>query len=308
MCNDSSLITYKCMQDLFSVIIPSYNRAQTIIDSLNSVWDQTYRPIEVVIIDDGSKDETHQVVAEWIKKHPNSEQFMCRHEYQKNAGVCAARNSALRKCHGQFIQFLDSDDTIFPERLEKLANLFVKNACEYIETGFEGFVTENGFKKIISTHLGHTKSHHLKLLLEGRLWPNTLRAAYTRNLISRIGFWNEKMITFQDYEYAIRALTLVPYPKVNVISEPLASARRDGGERMSDIFKTWKGRSLRVHCEEVLGHNIAFRKDIPTEWKKKFVARIYTLGLRCNARGWYDLGKRCMYLADSIPVRRKIKR
>ena len=304
---DPNWVSSYYIEGLFSVIIPSYNRAHTIIESLDSVWSQTYRPIEIVIVDDGSIDDTQQVIAKWIMRHSISEQFLCRYECQENAGVCAARNRALRKCRGQFIQFLDSDDTIFPQRLEKLANLFVKNACDYIETGFEGFVTENGFKRIISTHLGHTNSHHLKLLLEGRLWPNTLRAAYTRSLISSIGPWNEKMLAFEDYEYAIRALTRMPYPKVGAIFEPLASARRDGGKRGSDLLKTWKGRSQRVHCEEVLGQNITSREDIPDEWKKRFVARVYTLGLRCNARGWYDLGKRCKYLADSIPVKGKLR-
>jgi len=286
---------------LFSVIVPTFNRDSTIIETLNSVWNQTYRPIEIVIVDDGSQDNTHEVVETWIQEHPVSEEFDCIYEYQKNAGVCAARNRALRKSEGQYIQFLDSDDTIYSERLSRLFQVFQKTGCDYIETGFEGFLTETG--EVVSTHPGHVERNQLQLLLLGQLWPNTLRPAYTRQLIAKTGPWNEDMVTLQDYEYVIRALTQVPLPKCEAIAEVLASARRDSTGRMSDIIFTKQGRSLRIHCERLLCEAVKDNNNIPEEWKSQLASRIYALGFRTNAKGWSDLGKQCGELASSMSAR-----
>lgn len=286
---------------LFSIIVPSYNRAHTILETLDSAWAQTYRPIEVVVVDDGSTDDTKEVVEKWTEQHAGDVDFHLSYEFQENAGVCAARNRALRKCKGSYIQFVDSDDTIYPERMERLVCLFKESGCDYIETGFEGFLEEN--REVVETHYGHTISNHLDLLLEGRLWPNTLRPAYTRDLISRNGPWNEEMVTLQDYEYVIRALTLDPTPACEAIHDVLASARRDGGARLSDIIKQKEGRRLRINCERILCDGVRDRQDITDVRKEQLASRLYALAFRCNGSGWTDLGRECASLADGLNVR-----
>jgi hypothetical protein len=202
---------------------------------------------------------------------------------------------------GQYIQFLDSDDTLYPQRFEMLADTFRNRNCDYIETGFEGFLAETG--EVIEIHKGHTISHQLDLLLKGRLWPNTLRPAYSRQLINRTGPWNEDMVTFQDYEYVIRALTLTPQPLCESIGDVLASARRDSSGRMSDIIRTRQGRELRIHCEALLCDAVRGRRDISEDAISQLSSRLYALGMRCNGSGWPDLGERCAILADSLGVR-----
>ncbi len=288
-------------EGLFSIIVPTFNRSDTIVDTLNSVWNQTYRPIEVVIVDDGSQDNTREVVKSWMQERSINKEFFCTYEYQENAGVCAARNRALQNSIGQYVQFLDSDDTIYPERLSRLVEVFQKTGCDYIETGFEGFLTETG--EIVSTHPGHVGRNQLQLLLLGRLWPNTLRPAYTRQLIAKTGPWNEEMVTFQDYEYVIRALTQVPLPKCESIADVLASARRDSAGRMSDIIFLKEGRSLRIHCERLLCEAVKDNNNIPEEWKRQLASRVYALGFRTNAKGWSDLGKQCGKIASSVGVK-----
>lgn len=295
----SNWISREFEEGLFSVIVPTYNRQGTIVETLDSVWHQTYRPIEIVIIDDGSVDDTCEVVSRWMTEHPEDEEFRYSYEFQENRGVCAARNRALRKSKGQYIQFLDSDDLIHPERCEKLANRFIETGCDYVETGFESILSDG---TVLSTHLGHTRSNHLDLLLKGGLLANTLRPAYSRDLVYRNGGWNEDMVTFEDYEYVIRALTLLPSPKVESIGEILASARRDSNGRRSDIFGTREGRRLRVHCEEVLCNRVRERDDIATHLKVQLASRLYGLGLRSNGSGWPDLGEKCGRLAESLAV------
>lgn len=284
---------------LFTLIIPVYNRADVIVETLESAKAQTYRPIELIIVDDGSKDNSKEVVEDWLNQ--NASHFhSAQYYYQENAGVCAARNYALSISKGEYIQYLDSDDLIPAERLSKLAEAFRNKTIEYIETGFEGFVTENGEKKTISEHYGHTISNHLMLLCKGALQPNTLRPAYRRSLINKIGPWNKDMITFQDYEYVIRALTLIPSDAVHSISEILASARRDTGGRMSDIFLTHEGRRLRIYCEQLLVNRLSNMDHIPQEWWTLLKSRLFALAFRTKSEGYHDLYQQMYKVALNI--------
>jgi len=95
---------------LVSVIIPTYNRSRIITQTIESVLRQTYRPVEIIIADDGSSDDTSEVV----KKY--GEQI--RYFHQANAGVSKARNLGLRQARGEFIALLDSDDCWFPWKLQ----------------------------------------------------------------------------------------------------------------------------------------------------------------------------------------------
>jgi glycosyltransferase involved in cell wall biosynthesis len=93
---------------LVSVLIPSYNRAYIVASAIESVLAQTYPSVELVVVDDGSTDDTRTVV----ERYPNT-----RYIYQDNAGLAAARNTGLQAARGEFIAFLDSDDTWLPWKL-----------------------------------------------------------------------------------------------------------------------------------------------------------------------------------------------
>src|SRR5262245_49416395 len=94
---------------LVSVIIPSYNRAYIVGQAIESVLRQTYRPLEVVVVDDGSSDNTRAVVEQYGPP--------VRYFRQANAGVSAARNAGFRQARGAFVALLDSDDRWLPWKL-----------------------------------------------------------------------------------------------------------------------------------------------------------------------------------------------
>src|SRR6266516_2486605 len=87
---------------LVSVVIPTFNRAAIVTRAIESALSQTYGNIEVIVVDDGSADDTRDIVASYGER--------VRYFYQNNAGVSAARNTALRNARGEFVAFLDSDD------------------------------------------------------------------------------------------------------------------------------------------------------------------------------------------------------
>jgi glycosyltransferase involved in cell wall biosynthesis len=99
---------------LVSVVVPAFDAAASIRQTLNSVVAQTYQEIEVIVVDDGSSDTTGAIVEEFVARDPRFHLIR-----QNNAGVGAARNTAIRKAGGKYIAPLDADDLWFPEKLEK---------------------------------------------------------------------------------------------------------------------------------------------------------------------------------------------
>ena len=100
------------VKGLVSVIIPTYKRMGMITRVLDSVYNQTYRPIELLVVNDGSPDNTEEVVSEWIAKHSGTPGFSAKLITQPNGGGCAARNNGLSHAIGEFIQFFDDDDEL----------------------------------------------------------------------------------------------------------------------------------------------------------------------------------------------------
>jgi glycosyltransferase involved in cell wall biosynthesis len=98
---------------LVSILIPTYNRAYCITAAIDSALAQTYRDVEVIVLDDGSRDDTAAVIAARYAGDPR-----VRYAHQANAGVAAARNHALRLARGELVALLDSDDTWVPWKLE----------------------------------------------------------------------------------------------------------------------------------------------------------------------------------------------
>src|SRR6266568_3256879 len=100
---------------LVSIIIPSYNAAPYIKEAVDSTLKQTYKKIEVIVIDDGSTDETKTVLGPYIKKGK------IIYEWQENQGLASARNTGIKKSKGEYIALLDADDIFLPEKIARQA-------------------------------------------------------------------------------------------------------------------------------------------------------------------------------------------
>lgn len=107
-----------------SVVIPSYNREKVIITALNSVLKQTYNDYEIIVVDDGSLDNTDKVIDEFSKLHSHID---IKYIKQKNGGPSSARNNGIKHSKGQYIAFLDSDDEWEPQKLEKQIRFMEEN-------------------------------------------------------------------------------------------------------------------------------------------------------------------------------------
>lgn len=121
-----------------SVIIPTYNRVKLLPEALDSVLNQTYRDFEIIIVDDGSMDNTKEIVESYINLQTRQpvNPLTIRYIYQENKGPAAARNTGIKQVRGEYIAFLDSDDSWLPEKLEKSINFITQNKFDWMCTAF----------------------------------------------------------------------------------------------------------------------------------------------------------------------------
>ena len=119
------------MNDMVSIIMPSYNTANFISSTIKSVLAQTYTDWELIIVDDCSTDNTDEVVRPFL-----SDLRICYIKNEKNSGAAVSRNRALREAKGKWIAFLDSDDLWLPEKLEKQIEFMKENNYSFTYTDY----------------------------------------------------------------------------------------------------------------------------------------------------------------------------
>ena len=171
------------MDDLVSIIMPSFNTAKYIGKSIDSVQTQTYANWELIIVDDCSTDNTNEVVSKYLKD--------VRIHYLKNqvnSGAALSRNKALREAKGRWVAFLDSDDLWLPDKLKIQLDFMIKNQCSFSYTQYEE-IDEN------DRLLGVTVSGPKKITKTGMFnycWPGCLTVMFDRSVIGDIQIINIK--------------------------------------------------------------------------------------------------------------------
>ena len=120
---------------LFSVIIPTYNRAGFIVEAVDTVLQQTYQEFEIIVVDDGSIDNTRDVIGNKYKSDNRVRYF-----YKQNGERAAARNFGLRQAKGEYAVFFDSDDLMKPHYLATLAGIIEKNPGVYLLAASFNFI------------------------------------------------------------------------------------------------------------------------------------------------------------------------
>lgn len=187
-----------------SCITPTFNRAHLLKNAIESTIAQTYPEWEMIIIDDGSTDNTEEVVKSYIKQEK-------RIKYFKNPGkgANAARNFGIMKSEGEFIAFLDDDDENLPHRFESQLNAVKKSGCNFILSGYQ-VKHING--KIVSKK-------------DKGLWAKgagiTSRWFIKKNLLFEAGLFDENMPSMQEGElsYRIAEITSFANHKDIVVTE-----------------------------------------------------------------------------------------
>ena len=164
------------MEELVSIIMPSYNTAQYIGDSVRSVINQTYTNWELIIVDDCSTDHTDAVVASF------QDERIRYFKNERNSGAAVSRNKALREVKGKWVAFLDSDDLWHPEKLEKQIRFMKENGYSFSYTNYSEIDEQ-------SQPLGRMVTGPKRITKTGMYnycWPGCLTVMYDASVVGLI--------------------------------------------------------------------------------------------------------------------------
>ncbi len=182
-----------CAPPLVSVVIPCHNSARYLSESVDSVLAQTYPSIEIIVVDDGSTDET-AVVARSLP---------VEYVFQQNRGVSAARNNGISHCRGQYVLFLDYDDRLLPRAIEIGVKLLEEHPECAMAVGEHRYIAADG------TPLGSSNKHasgrnHYQMLLEHNFVETPCSALHRRSSLAATGLFDESLHGGEDHELYLR--------------------------------------------------------------------------------------------------------
>ena len=208
---------------LVSVVIPTYNRADTVRRSIDSALQQSYRPIEIIVVDDGSTDATRDVLKEY------GDRILFIH--QENGGPSVARNTGVGLARGEFIAFLDSDDTWSPSKIVRQVGLLLAGG-ERVVCCICNALLIDGEESNKTTF---AVSDVMSSLQEG-FWMNPAPIIATRFILfnqvvmvrraafEKVGGYKPQMRLLEDHDLAFRLAQLGPWA---FIAEPLVAKDND---------------------------------------------------------------------------------
>ena len=186
-------------QILVSIIIPAYNRSALLAESIQSVVSQTYRPIECIVVDDGSVDDTKDLIQKLIKN--NDASFTLKYLYQQNAGSQVARNTGTHAASGEFIQYLDSDDLLFPVKIANQVNYFIQHPdCDAVFGDWQIGTNEKNERVI-----AYKNDNLIEQFLTERCIAN-FAILMRADLVKKIGDWDINIKRNQEIDFHLRGV------------------------------------------------------------------------------------------------------
>jgi glycosyltransferase involved in cell wall biosynthesis len=202
------------MKPLVSVCVASYNQAEFVCDTLDSIVGQTYRPIEIIIVDDCSKDSSVAVIKSWLASRSSDNKVEeCKiqlHEKKVNSGICSTFNIALQNAKGKYISIIGTDDIMLPEKIEHQVALLEKAASDVGLVYSDAYLIDAEgaelFGRFIQLNRPHTTSTPqgsvFDFLIEGNYIP-VMSILWKKECFDVCGNFDESLI-YEDYDMLLR--------------------------------------------------------------------------------------------------------
>ena len=288
----SSSVNLLMIEALVSTIIPVYNRARMLREAVASVFAQTYRPIEVIIVDDGSTDDTASVADELAAQHQQEISVI----HQSNTGPGLAREAGRKAARGEFIQYLDSDDLLLPRKFElQVAGLRAHShfGVSYGKTRYrssDGSVEPQPLKGS-----GAKVDTMFPSFLVSRWW-DTPTPLYRAWLCEQAGPWSD-LKWEEDWEYDCRVASLGV--RLHYCDEYVAEVRDHNhgmlckGEALDPARMRERARAHKLILSHAKHAGIDFRS---TEMKH-FARELFLLSRQCGAAGLAEESRELFTLA-----------
>ena len=215
---------------MVSIIIPTYNRSQFLIEAVESCIRQSYKHLEVIIVDDGSTDNTQTTVRKLLRTTWSRQNI--RYFFRKNEGASAARNFGLSMSRGEYVQFLDSDDLLHPNKINYQVGQ-LKNSCYDVSLCYGSMGTS--LKESDLQDIGDYSENNIDQLY--KLCSGDVHVVQTSaplwRKIALLQKWNALIAFGDDLEFHVR--TFVGISRIIIEEKSLFFVRQHSVNRLSDL-------------------------------------------------------------------------
>lgn len=187
------------MRPKVSVILPVFNQERYVKEAVNSIIRQSFRDFELIIVDDGSTDDSFKIISRI--KDPRIKII----RNKKNIGLTKSLNKALKVAKGEFLARMDGDDIAYPDRLYLELEAFKKNKNLYLVGSQADLIDKNGgMLKTTNIPTSYRSIKKVAVRYNPFIHPTIM---FRKKLLTKIGFYNQKFRYAQDYDLILRALT-----------------------------------------------------------------------------------------------------
>ena len=223
-----------------SVIVPVYNVEKYIGRCLDSLVNQTLKDIEIIVVNDGSPDNSQKIIDKYVKKYNNIKSYV-----KKNGGLSDARNYGLKYAQGEYISFIDSDDYVDKTMLEKMYNKAKDNNFDMVVCDLDMVLDDGKFIQNVSSNIDRDIYNNEIKKYMVNLYPSAWNKLYKRTLFDNEVYF-KKGIWFEDVEFIYR---LIPYVKsIGIVDDKLYHyVQREGAitktfdKRLYNYIDNWNG-------------------------------------------------------------------
>jgi len=238
-----------------SIIIPVYNGEKYIAEAIESALGQTYRNFEIIVVNDGSNDNSYEKIKPFLPS--------VKYIFQENQGVAAARNTGIKNSSGELVAFLDQDDLWLPEKLEVQVNYLLQNPDVGLVHSNMSYINEED--KPVEPYFGRWQTDvsgwcFRDLFIDNRI--AILTVLLRRECLDQLGFFNEKYASVDDYDLMLRISRKYP---IGHIDRELALYRIHG----KNTSRNWA--PIDARRIEILETMISSDPGIVSELGKKVV-------------------------------------
>lgn len=272
------------MNEMISVVIPTYNREELIIRAVNSVLAQTYMNLEVIVVDDASTDDTENEL-----KRIESNKFRYI-KLKKNGGACKARNVGIHAAKGDYIAFLDSDDVWRPEKLEKQMKHLQMKKAEVVACN--GWYMNSSKKRLITNQRNKEIVNLNELLNANFITTGALLAK--KELLIAIDCFDERLPRYQDWDLVLRIAKLTD---IYFLNEPLYTLYFQKNSITNSTSKEKKLAALKIIYEK---NEVFLRKNRKADAHFRWSMGLYSLYTEQPRYDYLKAG----YAEDGFDVRR----
>ena len=265
---------------LVSVIIPVHERPRLLVEAVASAVEQDHRPLEVIVVDDGSADETSAVAAGLARRHAPLVQVLV----QPRAGAAAARERGRRAARGDYVQYLDSDDLLLPGKLSaQVAGLEAHPECGASYGWTRRYTLGERPRDVAIKRTGQIIDRMFPSFLEERWW-STSTPLFRRSVLDRAGPWAD-LRAEEDWEYDCRVAALGT--RLHHVPRFVSDTRDHAGHQLNrdhGQHPDWLRDRARAHR---LIHGHARRGGVAPDGPamRHFVRALFALARQCGAAG-----------------------